>query len=144
MNYNPSIKRNGNMSPVQSAPTMTQMPQMSQMSPNQPQAAGMMSQMPMAAVGTAGATMPCLSASGGELPPQSLQNPAYTPGFLKTQIGKKMRIEFLIGTTMLTDRVGTLLSVGASFVLLQEEGSNNTELCDLYSIKFVHIYGTNP
>lgn len=74
-----------------------------------------------------------------ELPPATLQSPLYTPGFLKTQIGKRMRVEFLIGTNLLTDRTGTLRGVGASYILLQPIDSDDIEMCDIYSIKFVTI-----
>ena len=35
--------------------------------------------------------------------PEILTNPIYTPGFLREQIGKLMRVEFLIGTNNLVD-----------------------------------------
>lgn len=75
----------------------------------------------------------------GEQPPVTIQSPLYTPGFLKTQIGKRMRVEFLIGTNLLTDRTGTLLGVGASYILLQPVDSDDVIMCDIYSIKFVTI-----
>ena len=37
--------------------------------------------------------------------PEILTNSIYTPAFLRTQIGKLMRVEFLIGTNNLVDRV---------------------------------------
>lgn len=75
----------------------------------------------------------------GELPPTTLQNPIYTPGFLKTQIGKLMRVEFLMGSGPLVDRTGTLLEVGASYILLRQVGTDDVVMCDIYSIKFVTI-----
>ena len=36
--------------------------------------------------------------------PETITNPLYTPGFLRQQIGKLVRIEFLIGTTSFQDR----------------------------------------
>lgn len=72
--------------------------------------------------------------------PPTVQSTMYTPGFLATQIGKLMRVEFLIGTNgPLVDRVGTLISVGASYILLRPTGSDDVLLCDIYSIKFVTI-----
>ena len=41
--------------------------------------------------------------------PETLTDPVFVPGFLATQIGKLMRIEFLIGN-QITDRVGRLES----------------------------------
>ena len=40
--------------------------------------------------------------------PEILTNSIYTPAFLREQIGKLMRVEFLIGTNNLTDRIGIL------------------------------------
>lgn len=40
--------------------------------------------------------------------PETLKNPIYTPAFLREQIGKLMRVEFLIGTNNLVDRIGVL------------------------------------
>lgn len=64
----------------------------------------------------------------------------WTQGYLKTQIGRTVRIEFLIGESMLTDRRGRLLSVGIDYVVIQESDSDDILICDLYSIKFVTTY----
>ena len=64
----------------------------------------------------------------------------YTEGYLKTQIGKRVRITFLIGTNIIQDRTGTLLEVGISYVIIKETDTNSRVLCDMYSIKFVYIY----
>ena len=71
--------------------------------------------------------------------PEILTNNIYTPAFLREQIGKLMRVEFLIGTNNLTDRIGVLEDVGASYILLRSIESNNTIFCDIYSIKFITI-----
>ena len=75
--------------------------------------------------------------------PEILTNNIYTPAFLREQIGKLMRVEFLIGTNNLTDRIGVLEDVGASYILLRSVESNNLVYCDIYSIKFVTI-ATSP
>jgi len=49
-----------------------------------------------------------------------LSNIGYTQAYLKTLIGKRVRISFLIGTSLLVDRVGTLLEVGISYVVLRQ------------------------
>ncbi|MFL0252350.1 hypothetical protein ACJDT4_18220 [Clostridium neuense] len=64
----------------------------------------------------------------------------YTQGYLKTQIGKRVRISFLLGTNTFQDRTGTLLEVGISYVIIQDIDSNTRTLCDIYSIKFVTFY----
>ena len=71
--------------------------------------------------------------------PEILTNSIYTPAFLREQIGKLMRVEFLIGTNNLTDRIGVLEDVGASYILLRSVESDNLVYCDIYSIKFVTI-----
>lgn len=75
--------------------------------------------------------------------PEILTNSIYTPAFLREQIGKLMRVEFLIGTNNLTDRIGILEDVGASYILLRSIESNNIVFCDIYAIKFVTISEPN-
>lgn len=76
----------------------------------------------------------------GEQLPQTVQSTMFTPGFLRTQIGRRMRVEFLIGSNgPLVDRIGTLVGVGASYILLQPIETDDLLLCDIYSIKFVTI-----
>lgn len=75
--------------------------------------------------------------------PEILTNPIYTPGFLKQQIGKLMRVEFLIGTNNLVDRIGILQDVGASYILLRSFESDSLIYCDIYSIKFITISTTS-
>ncbi|RCX07808.1 hypothetical protein DFR58_1497 [Anaerobacterium chartisolvens] len=95
--------------------------------------------------------MPLGPAPGGtpSLPPssslagqttQTLQSPQFTAGFLKTQIGKRVRVDFLIGTNTLTDRSGILVGVGTSYILLRSETLGSVTMCDLYSIKFVTFF----
>lgn len=74
--------------------------------------------------------------------PETLTNPIYIPGFLRQNIGRWMRVEFLIGNT-LTDRVGVLTEVGASYILLHSIDPNSYILCDMFSIKFVVIINTD-
>lgn len=64
----------------------------------------------------------------------------YTQGFLKTQIGKRVRVTFLLGTNTIQDRDGILEEVGISYIILRETETNNRVLCDIYSIKFVNIF----
>lgn len=74
--------------------------------------------------------------------PEILTNNIYTPAFLREHLGKLVRIEFLIGTNNLVDRVGILEDVGASYVLLRSLESNTLVYADIYAIKFVTI--SNP
>ena len=62
--------------------------------------------------------------------PETLKNPIYTPAFLREQIGKLMRVEFLIGTNNLVDRIGVLEDVGASYILLRSFENDSLVYCD--------------
>lgn len=74
--------------------------------------------------------------------PEILTNSIYTPAFLREQIGKLLRVEFLIGTNNLVDRIGILEDVGASYIVLRSIESDTLVYCDIYSIKFVTIANT--
>ena len=52
--------------------------------------------------------------------PVTVESLQYMNGFMRTQIGRRVTIEFLIGTNTLTDRTGTLLAVGANYILINE------------------------
>lgn len=75
--------------------------------------------------------------------PEVLTNSIYTPAFLREQIGKLMRVEFLIGTNNLVDRIGILDDVGASYILLRSVENDSLIYCDIYSIKFITISSTS-
>ncbi len=90
---------------------------------------------------------------GGMLPAGTVLSPSLMPqgsttldstqflnGYLITQIGKDVTVEFLFGTGTLSDRTGNLLAVGANYIVLRELGSNNLLVCDFFSIKIVRIY----
>lgn len=65
---------------------------------------------------------------------------AYTQGWLASKIGSYIKVEFLLGTSMLIDREGFLTEVGISYIVLKESGSNDLLMCDIYSIKFVRLF----
>ena len=71
--------------------------------------------------------------------PEILTNSIYTPAFLRQQIGKLMRIEFLVGTNNMTDRIGFLEDVGASYILLRSFEGDSLIYADIYAIKFITI-----
>lgn len=60
-------------------------------------------------------------------------------GFLRTQVGKIVQIEFLLGTTGMEKRTGILMGLGSDFLLINEIGSNDVTACDFYTIKFITI-----
>jgi hypothetical protein len=78
----------------------------------------------------------------GPQTPVTVASPYYTAGFLRNFIGKNVRVEFIVGTAgAVTDRVGTLLEVGASYIVIQPLLTDDLLMCDLYSIRFVTIFG---
>jgi hypothetical protein len=83
------------------------------------------------------------SATNEEAPlSPTLTDIGYTQAYLRTLIGKKVRVSFLIGTNLLVDRVGTLTKVGISYIVLLQFDAQTNVMCDLYSIKFVDIYAS--
>ena len=128
-------------------PFYNQMPTMS-MQPIQPM-------MPMGTVTgvtdgipTSGTTSGTMPTNIGSIPIDSMQlvtlpimDTEYTQGYLRTKIGSRIKIEFLIGTNMWIDREGTLTDVGISYIIIKEIETDDLLLCDIYSIKFVRFYG---
>lgn len=72
---------------------------------------------------------------------ESLQ---YLNGFIRTQIGKYIRVQQLIGSSVIEDRYGYLVGVGINYILLQELSTDNIIALDFYNIKYIYIYYTNP
>lgn len=72
--------------------------------------------------------------------PMTTESLQYLNGFLKSQIGRRVHVEFLLGTNTMTDRTGTLLGVGANYILMRETDSDDLLVCDFYNIKFVTVY----
>lgn len=68
------------------------------------------------------------------------QDTRYMQGYLRTLIGRYMRIEFLIGTNQLRDREGTLLEVGISYIVIREAETDDNVMADVFAIKFVTVF----
>ena len=71
------------------------------------------------------------------IPAESLQ---YMNGFLRTQVGRPVQVDFLVGTNSIVTRSGSLLAVGANFILINETETDDILACDFYNIKFVRFY----
>lgn len=65
-------------------------------------------------------------------------------GFLRTQIGRYMRIEQLIGSDTIENRYGFLVGIGTNFIILQEITTGNIMVIDLFSIRLTYIYYSEP
>jgi hypothetical protein len=72
--------------------------------------------------------------------PPVLTVPKYSQTWLTEQLGKYIKVEFLIGTNMLIDREGILKEVGVNYIVLKESGTKDDLMCDMYSIKFVRVF----
>ena len=71
------------------------------------------------------------------IPAESLQ---YMNGFLRTQVGRPVQVDFLVGTNSIVTRSGILLAVGANFILINVTETDDILACDFYNIKFVRFY----
>ncbi|WP_205703206.1 MULTISPECIES: hypothetical protein [Acutalibacteraceae] len=72
--------------------------------------------------------------------PMTADSLEFLNGFLRTQIGRRVRVEFLIGTNTFTDKSGLLIGVGANYILLREASTDDILTCDFFNIKFVTIF----
>lgn len=72
--------------------------------------------------------------------PPVIKDEDYIQGYLRTVIGRYVKVEFILGTNMLIDREGTLVDVGIDHIVLREPETDDLVVADLYSIKFVRIY----
>jgi len=70
--------------------------------------------------------------------PETLTNNAFLPAYLIGNIGNWARISLLIGDD-LTEVIGEIWMVGASYVIVKTLEPNTTIMVDLFSIKMVTI-----
>ncbi|MPM21703.1 hypothetical protein SDC9_68148 [bioreactor metagenome] len=66
-------------------------------------------------------------------------DPGYIPYFLRSNIGKSVRAEFIVGSNQFVDKTGRLLEVGINYFVLEDFISRARVMCDLYSVRFVTI-----
>jgi hypothetical protein len=71
--------------------------------------------------------------------PPVITNPAYLQGYLRSKIGKFMKVNFLLGTGTFIDKDGVLKEVGVDHIVLRDIKTGEDVIADLYSIKFVEI-----
>lgn len=64
----------------------------------------------------------------------------YLNGFIRTQVGRRITVTFLLGSSRLEERSGYLLGVGANYILINELETNDITACDFYNIKFIRFY----
>ena len=72
--------------------------------------------------------------------PVTAESIQYLNGFIRTQIGRRVTVTFLIGSSQLEEKSGFLLGVGANYILINELDTNDLTACDFYNIKFIRFY----
>lgn len=64
----------------------------------------------------------------------------YANGFYRTQIGRYVRIEQLMGSNFVDNKEGYLVGVGINYILLQAKATGNITVIDIYGIKSMLVY----
>lgn len=64
----------------------------------------------------------------------------YANGFYRTQIGRYVRVDQLLGSNNMTTQEGFLIGVGYNYIILQEGFTENILVVDIYSIKNMYVY----
>lgn len=73
-------------------------------------------------------------------PGQAMDTARYMNDFLRTQIGRRVSVDFLVGMGTVVTKTGLLLAVGYNYILLNESNESYYVACDFYNIKFVRVY----
>lgn len=72
--------------------------------------------------------------------PVTAESLQYLNGFLRTQIGRRVSIDFLVGSNSIITKSGFLLGVASNYILINELDTNDLTTCDFYNIKFIRFY----
>lgn len=76
-------------------------------------------------------------------PPGELTNgvdPETIQEIISLSVGSYVVVEFLIGTQNIVRKEGVLTAVGVSWLVLYEESTGTSVVCDMYSVKFVTYF----
>ncbi len=71
--------------------------------------------------------------------PITAESIQFLNGFIRTQIGRRAEIQFLVGSTDIVEKDGFILGVGSNYILINEIGTNDITACDFYNIKFIRF-----
>lgn len=64
----------------------------------------------------------------------------YLNGIFRTQIGRFVRVQQLVGSNTLQDFDGFLIGVGINYIILQEYANQDIRILDIYGIKQMYVY----
>ena len=77
--------------------------------------------------------------SGG-IGAESNEGIEYLNGLIRTQIGRRASIDFLLGTSGMVTKDGYILGVGSNYILINEVDTDDITACDFYNIKFIKFF----
>ncbi len=60
-------------------------------------------------------------------------------GFLRSQLGRRISVEFVLGTNVV-EKTGYLVGVGKNYIVLYYPASKDYAVCDFFSIKFITVF----
>ena len=72
--------------------------------------------------------------ANGTVDPETIQE------IISLSVGSYVVVEFLIGTQNIVRKEGVLTAVGVSWLLLYDETTGTSVVCDMYSVKFVTYF----
>ena len=64
----------------------------------------------------------------------------YLNGLIRTQIGRRASIDFLLGTSGMITKDGYILGVGQNYILINEVDTDDITACDFFNIKFIRFF----
>lgn len=72
--------------------------------------------------------------TNGNVDPETIQE------IISLSVGSYAVVEFLIGTQNIVRKEGVLTAVGVSWLVLYDETTGTSVVCDMYSVKFVTYF----
>lgn len=72
--------------------------------------------------------------------PVTQESIQFLNGFIRTQIGRRVSIDFLVGSNSIVTKNGFLLGVATNYILINELNTDDITACDFYNIKFIRFY----
>lgn len=72
--------------------------------------------------------------TNGNVDPSTIQE------IISLSVGSYAVVEFLIGTQNIVRKEGVITAVGVSWLLLYDQASGTSVVCDMYSVKFVTYF----
>lgn len=95
---------------------------------------------PESTVGTATGEMPMLITDFSNPYPVTSESIQFLNGFIRTQIGRRVSVDFLVGSNTMITKTGYLLGVATNYILLNELDTDDITACDFYNVKFIRFY----